>query len=210
MGNLVVFLAGAGQASSAWRDQERRLREHRSLALTATDLTHGTFSMNAAVEGLQRRIYDTGAESVTLVGLSLGGMIATRYASTHPRNVAGLLLSGSQIRPNPTLMGIQRRIMRLIPARPLPLPHGLDKPTFLQLLDSAADTDLSDDLSRIAAPTLVLCGTRDRANLAAARQLAQRIPQADLRLVTGGGHDLAADAPDEFADAVAALLARQA
>ncbi|MVT26674.1 alpha/beta fold hydrolase [Nesterenkonia alkaliphila] len=209
VGNLIVFLAGAGQASSAWNEQVRRLPEYQSLALAATDLTEGPFSMDAAVEGLQRQILETGAESVTLIGLSLGGMIATRYAATHPEMLAGLLLSGSQIRPNPTLMSIQRGIMRLIPARMLPLPQGLDKPAFLQLLDAAGHTDLSDDLSGIEAPTLVLCGTKDRANLGAAKQLARQIPEAELRLITGGGHELATDAPDEFADAVSTLLNRQ-
>lgn len=209
MNPLIVFLAGAGQAASAWDDQARRFPEHPTMTLAATDLAEDSFSIDAAASALHERIADAGTEPVTLVGLSLGGMIATRYAAVHPEKVAGLLLSGSQVRPNPTAMGIQRSIMRLVPARALPLPQGLDKQTFLHLLNVAGSTDLTRDLPRISAPTLVLCGTRDRANLGAARQLARKIPDAELRLISGGGHELATDAPDQFTNAMKALLRRQ-
>jgi len=196
--HLVVFIAGAGQDAAAWDDQVSRLSEQKTLAVSATDLA-SPFGFDAAVAGLHDRIVDAGATSVTLVGLSLGGMIATRYAARHPDVVDGLLLSGSQIRPNPALMRLQRTILRLLPARALPMPDGLDKAGFLALIDAAARVDLREDLPQITATALVLCGAKDRPNLPAARDLAASLLDAELRIVPAAGHELATDAPEDFA-----------
>ncbi|GAB3053957.1 alpha/beta fold hydrolase [Sediminivirga luteola] len=209
MTHLVVFIAGAGQDSRAWDEQVARLHGRPVLAVAPSDLAT-PFSFEAALGGLDERIRAAGASSVTLIGLSIGGMIATRYAAANPDRVTGLLLSGSQIRPNAALMRVQRAVLRAIPGRALPLPAGLDKTTFLSLLDAAAGVDLRADVPRIHAPALVLCGSKDRANLPAARALAATLPDAALRIVPGGGHDLAADAPDDVADAVRTLLERTA
>ncbi|MCI2266225.1 alpha/beta hydrolase [Sediminivirga luteola] len=147
MTHLVVFIAGAGQDSRAWDEQVARLHGRPVLAVAASDLAT-PFSFEAALGGLDERIRAAGASSVTLIGLSIGGMIATRYAATHPDLVIGLLLSGSQIRPNPALMRVQRAVLRAIPERALPLPAGLDKTTFLSLIDAASGVDLRADVAR--------------------------------------------------------------
>lgn len=202
----MVFLIGAGQEPADWDDQVGRLDDCSSLVLTIDDLAGPSFGFELAVEGLHARILETGADSVMLVGLSVGGMIATRYAATYPDQLVGLLLSGSQVKPNPVMLGIQRMIMRLLPARRLPLPEGLSKPQFMQMLDVVAQVDLREDLPRITAPSLVLCGSKDPFNLPAAKAIAAVLPEAELRVISGGGHELNTDKPEDFAQAVQDLL----
>lgn len=59
------------------------------------------------------------------------------------------------------------------------------------------DLDLTDDLERIALPTLVVCGSADVLTpLAESRRIAQRIPGARLEVVEGAGHMIMLERPD--------------
>ena len=207
MTDLVVFVAGAGETAAVWAEQARRLEPTSTLALAAADLCDGAFAFDRAVEGLHERILASGAARVVLAGLSVGAMIATRYAAARPEQLAGLVLSGGQVRPPRALMALQRAILRALPARAIGLPPGTARSTFLQIIDAAGRVDLTDSLPRIAAPTIVLCGSRDRPNLPAARRLAEGIPDAELRLLPGG-HQLHLDAPDGFHAALRDTLIR--
>lgn len=83
---------------------------------------------------------------------------------------------------------------------------GVSKERLLQLLEVVRHTDLTDALPRIMAPTLVLCGAADRANLPAARQVAQGVPHASMTVVPGAGHELNAQQPAELARLFTDLL----
>ena len=138
-----------------------------------------------------------------MVGFSIGAVIAALYASRHP--VASLVLSGGQVRPPRLTMAVQRLVLGAVPERHLGLPDGLAKKDLLSLL--SVRVDLTSDLPGITAPTVVLCGSKDRLNHAAAHQLAGSIRGAQLRIVDGGGHQLATESPDPFADAVRDAIA---
>lgn len=206
---LIALLSGAGQPAAAWDDLRARLGDDaHTLPLSMADLVDAEFTLDAAVEGLHRKIRESGARSCLVVGLSVGGMIATRYAARYPDQVRGLLLSGSQLRPNPLAMGLQRGIMRALPARLLPLPERMDKARFIQILDAAARTDLRAECSRLTMPTTVLCGSKDPFNIPAARTIAATLPDSELHIVPGGGHELNTDKPEEFHHAVMSLMRR--
>lgn len=197
MPDLVVFLAGAGELASVWDAQRERLGPVRSASFAALDLA-APFSFDDAVDSLRRHVEAAGARSVTVVGLSIGAMIATRYAARHP--VASLVLSAGQVKPPRLRMALQRLVLGAVPERNLGLPDGLSKKDLLSIL--SVRVDLTPDLPRITAPTVVLCGSDDRPNRAAAHQLAGGIRGAQLRIVAGGGHQLATDSPVPFAEAV--------
>jgi 3-oxoadipate enol-lactonase len=55
-----------------------------------------------------------------------------------------------------------------------------------------------DRLGSLRAPTLVLCGERDRLNLPLSRALARAIPQARFEVVPDAGHVANVDNPDAF------------
>jgi len=59
------------------------------------------------------------------------------------------------------------------------------------------DLDLTDDLPRVAVPTLVVCGSADVLTpLAESRRIAQRIPGARLEVVEGAGHMIMLERPE--------------
>jgi pimeloyl-ACP methyl ester carboxylesterase len=78
-----------------------------------------------------------------------------------------------------------------------------------QLVAIAADRHRADRLSRITAPTLVIHGQDDPLiPVAAAHDLAKRIPGATLEILPGWGHDLPEPLFPQLAAAIAANAAR--
>ncbi|MHC4515161.1 MAG: alpha/beta fold hydrolase [Planctomycetota bacterium] len=64
-----------------------------------------------------------------------------------------------------------------------------------------------DQLSRIEAPTLVICGEHDRITpLEHSRQMAAQLPNGRLAVIKDAGHLAFAEAPDEFVRLVHAFL----
>lgn len=77
-----------------------------------------------------------------------------------------------------------------------------------QLVAIAADTHRAERLSRIATPTLVLHGEADPLiPVAAAHDLARRIPGARLETIPGWGHDLPEALWPRLAGGIAAIAA---
>jgi pimeloyl-ACP methyl ester carboxylesterase len=72
------------------------------------------------------------------------------------------------------------------------------KHTYLAGLRELARTDLRSRLDQITAPTLVVCGERDKVNLPSSRELADGIPNAELRTIPGAGHLWNLEQPDVF------------
>ncbi len=65
-----------------------------------------------------------------------------------------------------------------------------------------------NNLSQITVPTLVLCGSKDRWNQAAAREMAEKIPRAELKIIEGAGHVWNLEMPKLFTQTVSAFIQR--
>lgn len=137
-------------------------------------------------------------EPFLLFGLSLGGVLGLALASDLP-NCYGLMVSGAQysLKGN-VLFDLQIAIMSLLP-RTFYSKKGLDKQTLLALQSSMKGLDLTEQVTKISLPTLVICGSKDKPNLSASRQLKELLPQAQLVILEGGGHALNAEKPADLA-----------
>ncbi|EST19038.1 hypothetical protein M878_43005 [Streptomyces roseochromogenus subsp. oscitans DS 12.976] len=118
-----------------------------------------------------------------------------------------ILSGGPEIAPgrtSPRRLRIERhRLGRLVRAT-----SDLgDRKGWIDMLDGLRTSDLTQVLPRIAVPTLVLCGKRDRAGLPDARRAAAAIPGAHLSVVPHSGHLLPMAAPHAFNAIVRAFLA---
>jgi 3-oxoadipate enol-lactonase len=72
------------------------------------------------------------------------------------------------------------------------------KQAFMTGLAELGALDLRPRLADFDAPTLVLCGTKDKENIAPAEELAATIPKAHLDLVPDAGHIWNLQFPDLF------------
>lgn len=204
----LVLLHGAGQASRMWRRQLTELGQ--KFDVHTPDLpgfggTPGPFSLTAAVEQVRALIEDRAPAHVC--GLSLGSLVAARVAATAPELVGGLVLAGPVITPaesGPRMLRFYRGrpgwwVMRTVSDLP-------DRAGLLGLVGELEKADVAEDLATIAAPTLVLCGGRDRACLPDARRMATEIPAARLIVVPHVGHVIPLTAPKAFNNIVVGFL----
>lgn len=178
-----------------------------------------------------------GAPAV-LVAHSLGGMVAQHLAADHPELVAGVVLSASTARADDRLRRVLARWDRWLaageqdrfrrdairasvtgrarddhlaldaaaPAPPAP-PRSIAR--HLVLSAACAGHDATDRLAAIAVPVLVLAGGRDRlVDPAAARRLAEALPEGSFRLFDDLGHGFPEQARGPYQAQVGRFVAR--
>lgn len=217
-----MLIHPAGVTARYWQPQRDRLTpQHRVHTPELPGRDGGTFTLAAAVD----TVTDLLDEPAYLVGLSLGATVAVQAALARTDAVRGLVLSGGIAHP-PPLLTVQRAVMAVLPAaalaainaRAVPAEYAeqaradharIGKANLLAEMRELAGVDLRPRLAEIDMPTLVLCGTRDRANLASARELAAAIPAAELRLVDGVGHLWSRSHPQLFTDVLLDFLERR-
>ena len=155
---------------------------------------------------------------VCIQGVSTGGSIAQQFAIDHPQLVRRLVLAATACRLSPHGRDVQRRFARLTEAgRPRRAYAALgpalaataaggrffaalmwlwggmqraDDPSDLLVTIAAEDVfDASPELHRIASPTLLVAGDKDRFySPELFRETAEHIPDARLCLYHGKGH----------------------
>lgn len=222
-----MLLPPAGSTSRIWRWQRGGLSE-RFAVLTPDLPGHGAvpgpFTFDRAVAEVGRQI-DAAPGPVHLCGLSLSATVAVLTCLAEPSRVRSLVLSGGIAHP-PPLLAIQRALVAAMPERLITrlltlqlgptlsrLPEAeraetiaagvtdfraAGKRTYQDSLRELARTDLRDRLPQVKVPTLVLCGERDKPSLPGARELAGRIPDAELRVIPDARHYWNVEYPDLF------------
>jgi pimeloyl-ACP methyl ester carboxylesterase len=161
-----------------------------------------------------------------LVGVSWGGVIATRLAAQRPDLVRSLTLADSSRGAGRTPEGAAQMVARAdqlaelgagafarsrgprlpAPGAPASLVDAVVAtmaavrlPGYRYAAQSMAETDHSALLARIAVPTLVLVGEQDRVTgVAESRRLAEGIAGARLCVLPGAGHAANQECPQEF------------
>lgn len=176
-----------------------------------------------------------GLAEVTLLGHSLGGMIAQALALTVPDRVKALILVDTWSRPRGYLgelfpfrtvylhwalrtfpvdqliemmaVGSGLRTPAIIPyARQAMARHISDREAFLQIWDAATDFDSHAQLGRIACPTLIIGSDGYPFTAVQSRRLAAGIPNAQLAILPRTGHWVSWDNPQAFDQAVLSFL----
>ena len=194
----IVFLHGLGQRVADWEQVASPFPNMDCPELF--EIAGEKLNYSAILSSLEER-YEYEKEPLCLCGLSLGGMLALDYALRHCDRVAAMVLLGARDRTPRLLMDIQDLLFRCMPDKAF-ASTGMKKEQVRDLTRSMKDLDFTDRLSAIHCPVTVACGEKDHPNLAAARRLAKRLPNAQLYIVPRAGHELNADAPDTVAEIV--------
>lgn len=194
-----------------------------SAGYRASDLAADLDSLLDAV-GIQRAV---------VVGHSMGSLVALRFALARPDRVLGLVLAGgfATLRGNPIIAALRdavsslrdpvdadfaRDFQRSTLARPydeafleMVAGESLKVPARIwqEALAAQIEDDVTPELGRIDAPTLVAWGDRDEiATRAMQDTLAASIPGARSVVHRGAGHGLHWDDPHGFATALTAFV----
>jgi 3-oxoadipate enol-lactonase len=191
----------------------------------------GPWDLGAVADRIAARIAERHAGPVVVAGHSTGGAIALRLTLDHPDLVAALLVvdSGAHMHGHgdvdrvlatvETAWGpdLHAAVLDRSFATPLDPADRADllayagsvsRQAALEALRSQRDLDLTPGLGAITCPVTVVHGTLDPTRTPAqARELAEAIPGARLRLVDTG-HTPVYEDPDSVAVELLALLAR--
>jgi pimeloyl-ACP methyl ester carboxylesterase len=194
------------------------------------------YTVDSFAEDLRGVLDDVGSPRARILGYSMGGATALRFATRWPERVEALVLASTMASrlPEPIIerAGVVERVLqrdgmwaayRLYFEGPLFERVPREERT-LDLLEAwvARATphgfrgcfkvtidrpSMVGDLGRISAPTLILVGERDTLYLAEAELMAREIPNAHAVVMPGLGHAMNFEAPDAFADEVTRFLA---
>ena len=166
-----------------------------------------------------------GISKADVFGVSMGGMIAQHFAIDYPEKVGKLVLAVTSARPNPILVESVEEWVRLAKAGDhtafmdsnmrriytdsycrknkwtIPLVGKLTKPKsydrFFRQSEACLTHDTYGDLDKIHAPSLVIGGGEDRClGGDASREIAEKIPDAQLLIYENLGHGLYDEAKD--------------
>jgi lysophospholipase len=211
---IVVLAHGFGEHSGRYEHVAERLKsegygvyalDHHGHGRSAG--ARGRFAMNDAIDDLDQLVLLAASRhpdaDVFLLGHSLGGAIALRYAMRHSNRLAGLIVSApvAEVDGRRAAKAAGRLLGRLVPALPVarvnpklisrdpavvaayefdPLVFwGIPAGTAAELL-AHADA-LPDDVRSVTLPTLLIWGTDDRICApAGAEMVARRIGSNDL------------------------------
>ena len=210
---LLALLHGLGQTPQSWQDQVTAMPAgFKAVAPWLRGLRPGRaqeFSVEGAADDVLALLNQHGVEQMSLIGVSLGAMVALDAAIRSPETVSHLVLAAGQVNPPRSVMRMQRLVFSMVPAKRL-ASMGVEKKRFLQALDQAATIDYRSRLGLVTARTLVIVGADDKANLTAARDLAAGIPGARLEVIPGVGHQPNVQDPAAFNALVWPFLADEA
>jgi 3-oxoadipate enol-lactonase len=221
----LVLLHALGMGAWMWRPQLPLLSNHYHILAPNLPGFGGEgasrqFSMESAAQAVIDLVLANESGPTHICGLSLGALVALQVYQAAPGLVRSLILSGGQVHPNRLLMKIQELVVSLLPERALTLDvpkqawqHHPElvaeakatarlssKRSTLSALNAIAAIDFRRLLPTISVPTLVLCGTKDRANLPASRQMGAAIPHAELQIIPDVGHIWNLEKPDLFGE----------
>ncbi|HKJ26734.1 MAG TPA: alpha/beta hydrolase [Anaerolineales bacterium] len=228
----IVLVHGAGGTHLHWPYNLRRINNHR---VFAPDLPgHGKSgglgeqSVKKYAAFLVDWMDKVGLKQAVVGGHSMGGAIAQTFALNYPDRISALILvgTGAKLSVNQDLLhklsstaSTPTAIANIVKWSYAP---GTDSKLLTKMKDQllgvrsavlygdylACDNfDVTDRLSEISVPTLIVCGEVDKMTpVDLSKQLQAQISQASLHLVPDAGHMVMLEKPDNVAQAVTTFI----
>ena len=199
----LVFLHGLGQDAHSWQSVQDALSPLPSDSFAI--FSYPSESYQEAKERLTECLQQE-REPFILVGLSLGGVLALELSSQDLPHLKGLVLSGTQYKLKTNLLyRLQILLFRLLPKQVFEK-QGANKQHMLQILTELKSLNLTDTAKTCPLPSLVICGSKDGANQASSKKLANLLPKGHYQEIADGGHLLNTQKPNELAQVIKEFL----
>jgi pimeloyl-ACP methyl ester carboxylesterase len=239
---VVVFVHGAQQDHSCWVLQSRWFAHHGFSVLVPDLPGHGRSageplpSIEALADWIVALLDSLGVEQATLVGHSMGSLVALEVTARYPARVARTVLIGSSL-PMPVSQALLNAAHDDEPlaaemintwsysasgqiggnAVPGLWLLGMNKRLMERQKKGVFHVDMNacnayarspESLKDIASPLLIIAGSQDRmTSPKAAKALLGLIPGTRLSSIEGSGHALMAERPDAVLDALRSFVA---
>jgi pimeloyl-ACP methyl ester carboxylesterase len=238
----VAFIHGAANDHSVWALQSRYFAYHGWNALAVDLPGHGKSEGKALdrigdiADWLARVLDAAGASTASLVGHSMGSLVAMETAARHPARVAKLALVGTAV-PMPVsepLLNASKandhvayEMINVFSHSSTAQIGGNRVPgiwmmgSAMRLMERSCPGVLHADFSAcnaygnglkaavlVKCPALLILGKRDQmAPTKAARDVISKLPDVKIVALDGAGHALMTEKPDDVLDSLIAFLA---
>ncbi len=193
-----IYIHGLGQTPESWKAVTDCLGDEDPLRPDLTEMIRGETATYRALYAGFSDVCDSCATPLTLCGLSLGGVLALHYAVDRPERVGALVLVAAQCKMPKTMLRLQNVLFRLMPKSAF-ADMWSSKEGVISLCRSMSELDFTESLSKIACPTLIVCGGKDAANRKASEEMAGAIKRSRLAIVPDAGHEINTEAPERLA-----------
>jgi len=228
----IVLIHGAGETHLYWPPEIRRLPGYQIFALDlpghGKSPGTGQQSITAYCTRVTAWLDAVSLERIIIAGHSMGGAIALMMALEHPSRVVGLILlgAGARLRVHPDFLASSANQVNYLTAVKMFIDWGFSPQAPSRLVELASQRmvesspqvlygdfmacdgfDVTKRLSEIGCPSLVICGEQDRMTpLRYAQFLVDRIRDARLETIPGGGHMVMLEKPREVMDVMQRFL----
>ncbi len=193
-----IFLPGAGGNANFWLPVAAELsQQSENVFLSWPGLGNEPDVPGVSgIDDLVAMVLARATRPCDLIAQSLGGMIAVRAVLERPAMIRKMVLVA-------TSGGLPVQVLGASDWRD---DYYRTYPRAAHWIGEVSD-DLSDALSTIRIPILLVWGDNDPISpVAVGRYLLERFPNAELRIVPGGDHDLARTHPKMVAELIEAHL----
>jgi pimeloyl-ACP methyl ester carboxylesterase len=167
-------------------------------------ISANSFTYTDLYNGFAEYSYSFG-EPINLCGLSLGAILGLNFAIDYPDKASSLILIAARYKMPKTLLTFQNVIIKLMPDS-INTGSPISKTNLLSLTNSMSDVNFSENLSKVKAKTLVLCGVKDLFNKGHNKKLSIKIHGAKFATVINSGHIVNDDNPALLAEKMKEFL----
>ncbi len=240
-GTDLVLLHGLGDDLHFWdADVQVFARHHRVLRLDvrgfgASDKPSGPYSPSLFARDLDAVFAACGVGAAHVLGISMGGVIAQRFALDYPSRVRSVLLVSTSSEVGEKAVSAWRRLADVVerhgfdarsadasrafaPAFAARRPEVVaesgrrtaanDPRAYAAAARAVSDYNWTADLARMTLPVLILQGLEDQLTPpGGAVRMSRALPHARLLMIRDAGHNVPIEQPEVFHASVLAFVA---
>jgi len=214
----LVFVHGAGGGGDLWKFQTAYFPGSVAVDLPGHPQGQGFQSIEDYAGWVKGFVNARELAPVVLVGHSMGGAICQWLAIHNPEMLRALVLTstGARLRVSPQIfLALEGDYEKAVDFM-LQFSFGPEAPAELRQetrqlrlriprevvsgdFQACDKFDLLEQVSTIAVPTLIICGTEDKLTpIKYSQYVHSRVPGSQLELISGAGHNVMLEKPVEF------------
>lgn len=218
MRSVLLFIHGAGGSHRVWEHQVGFFRDAVVIDLPGHGVGPGKRSIDGYVGEVKRFCDERGLKNVVMVGHSMGGAIAQKFALDHPEYLRAIVLvcTGARLRVATVIFGkIERnydeavelimelsfsdKVRREMKEKAAGEMKKISAEVSYGDFEACDKFNVMDRVKEINVPTLIVCGMEDRLTpLKYSEYLKDNIPNSKLETIADAGHMVMLEKPEEF------------
>lgn len=196
----LLFLHGLGQNKESWNQTIRCIAYKNVECPDLLSIKEEKQSFSSLMEALEAR-YANFDGPLILCGLSLGAILAMEFYMRYPERIKSMVLIAPQYKMPTLLMDIQNLVFRFMPEKVF-RKIGIRKENMISISKSMRNLDYRDRIPSIKCPVTIVCGSKDKVNKKAAIVMNRLLPNSNVVIVPGAGHEINLDAPEKLAEII--------